>query len=250
MHRKEVTAEVCAKARNKRKGANIFLHRSEDWRMFFSGRLLGLFQEETIVVFYTRMARDAVRLCGKKWETQKGLTWSKHPSVSKVMEQTDVKSSNSLKASPTTRAGVMRIPTIYAILGKPRSKLQMWNFDPITWESRNWSNEKLQGREVHAKESHKDNSLSEKAAQKIREAGNCELYKTKFQATHCRYLLEIPKNTMGRCTHSWKMTEGCTKALTQLEILLRDELELRFKIPHKGIVENQNKSMLRETEKD
>ena len=45
----------------------------------------------------------------------------------------------------------------------------MWNFDPITPESRNWSNEELQGREVHAKESHKDNSLSEKAAKKIHE---------------------------------------------------------------------------------
>ena len=49
------------------------------------------------------------------------------------------------------------------------SKLQMCNFDPITSESRNWSNEELQGREVHAKESHKDNSLSEKAAKKIHE---------------------------------------------------------------------------------
>ena len=44
-----------------------------------SGRLLGLVQEETTVVFYTRMPRDTVRLCGKKWETQEGLTWSKHP---------------------------------------------------------------------------------------------------------------------------------------------------------------------------
>ena len=49
------------------------------------------------------------------------------------------------------------------------SKFQMWNFDRITSESRNWSNEELQGREVHAKESHKDNSLSEKAAKKIHE---------------------------------------------------------------------------------
>ena len=57
----------------------------------------------------------------------------------------------------------------------------MWNFYPITSESRNWSTEELQGREVHAKESHKDNSLSEKAAKKIHEANKCELHKTKFK---------------------------------------------------------------------
>ena len=55
------------------------------------------------------------------------------------------------------------------------------NLDPITSESRNWSNEELQKREVHAKESHKDNSLSKKAAKKIHEAGNCELHQTKFK---------------------------------------------------------------------
>ena len=38
---------------------------------------------------------------------------------------------------------------------------------PLASESRNWSNEELQGREVHAQESHKDNSLSEKAPKKI-----------------------------------------------------------------------------------
>ena len=36
-------------------------------------------------------------------------------------------------------------------------------------------------REVHAEDSHKDNSLSEKAAKKSYEAGNCELHKTKFK---------------------------------------------------------------------
>ena len=42
------------------------------------------------------------------------------------------------------------------------------------------------------------------------------------------------------------MTGG---ALTQLEILLRDEPELRFKSSHKGIIKNQKKSLPRETEK-
>ena len=78
----------------------------------------------------------------------------------------------------------MKASTFGAILGNPRSKLKMWNFDPITSESRNWSNEESQGRE--AKESHKDNSLSEKAAKKIHEAGNCELRETKIQATHSK----------------------------------------------------------------
>ena len=56
--------EVCAKACNKRKGAQIS----------YTDRKIGelsLVQEETIVVFYTHMPRDAVRLCGKKWETQR-----------------------------------------------------------------------------------------------------------------------------------------------------------------------------------
>ena len=73
----------------------------------------------------------------------------------------------------------MKASTFGAIPGKQISKLQMWNFDPITSESRSWPNEELHGREVHAKESHKDNILSEKAAKKIHEAGNCELHKTK-----------------------------------------------------------------------
>ena len=45
------------------------------------------------------------------------------------------------------------------------------------------------------------------------------------------------------------MTEDCTNALTQMEIIIRDEPELRFKTPHKGIIKNQKKSMPRETEK-
>ena len=83
------------------------------------------------------------------------------------------------RSNTPTRFWVVKASTFSAILGKPRSTLQMWNFDPITSESRHWSNEELQGREVHAKD------LSEKAAKKIHEAGNCEFHKTKIQATHC-----------------------------------------------------------------
>ena len=61
-----------------------------------------------------------------------------------------------------------------------RSKLQMWDFDPILSESRNWSREELQGRKVHAKESHKDNSLRMKVAKKIHEVDNWQLHKTKI----------------------------------------------------------------------
>ena len=37
----------------------------------------------------------------------------------------------------------IRTPTFCAILAKPRPNLQMWDFDPIPSESRNWSNEEL-----------------------------------------------------------------------------------------------------------
>ena len=39
----------------------------------FSGRQLGLVQEKTQVVFYTRMPRETVRQRGKKWRTQEDL---------------------------------------------------------------------------------------------------------------------------------------------------------------------------------
>ena len=43
--------------------------------------------------------------------------------------------------------------------------------------------------------------------------------------------------------------EGCTNALTQLEMTIRGEPQLSFKMPHNGIIKNQKKSMPRETEK-
>ena len=69
---------------------------------------------------------------------------------------------------------VMITSTFGAILGKPRPKLRMWDFDPIQSQLVD-----LQGRAVHADtNSHKDNILSEKAAKKSHEAGNCEMHKT------------------------------------------------------------------------
>ena len=138
-------------------------------------------------------------------------------------------------------SSAMRTPTFCAILVKPRSNLQMWDFDPIPSESRNWSNEALQGRAVHTKDSQKDNSLSEKAAKKIHEAGDCELHKANSSNS-----LQTPT----WYSKKWKRrgVQG-VHALTQLGMILRDEPRLRFKIPHKGNIENQKKSMPRETEK-
>ena len=70
-------AEVCAKARNTRKETKL-RRRAEDWSVF-SGRQVDFVQMETIAIFCTRMPRDAVRLCGKKWKTQENLTQNKYP---------------------------------------------------------------------------------------------------------------------------------------------------------------------------
>ena len=88
---------VCAKARNKRKGAKIS----------YTDRKIGelsLVQEDTIVVFYTRMLRDAVRLCGKKWETQRRSHLKRvSSSVPNVKEQTDVKKKKQTVSRPVLR---------------------------------------------------------------------------------------------------------------------------------------------------
>ena len=57
--RKGEESRARASSRDKMKGADS-LHRSGRLENVFSGRLL--FKKETIVVFYTRMPRDAVRL--------------------------------------------------------------------------------------------------------------------------------------------------------------------------------------------
>ena len=70
-------AEVYAKARNTRKGTKL-RRRAEDWSVF-SERQVDFVQMKTIAIFCTRMPRDAVRLCGKKWKTQENLTQNKYP---------------------------------------------------------------------------------------------------------------------------------------------------------------------------
>ena len=92
-------AEVYAKARNTGKGRKHFLHRSRDWRMFFSGRHLDFVQMETFAIFYTSMPRDAVRLWKEVRDAKRSHLEQVSSSVPKVKGQTDVKSSN----SPTTR---------------------------------------------------------------------------------------------------------------------------------------------------
>ena len=68
----------------------------------FIGRLSGLVPEETSVDFYTRMPRDAVRLWKEVGDVRRSHPEQTSSSVPKVKEQTDVKSSNSLRASPAT----------------------------------------------------------------------------------------------------------------------------------------------------
>ena len=71
-------AEVCAKARNKKIGRK-HLTMSGRLKNVFSGKQLGLVQEETLVVFYTRMPRETVRTpWNEVRDTQEILTWSKH----------------------------------------------------------------------------------------------------------------------------------------------------------------------------
>ena len=87
------------------------------------------------------------------------------------------------------------------------------------------------------KTQHEHNILSEKAAKKIHEAGNCDLHKTIFKQ-FIAYAYMISK----------KITVS-VHALTQLETTIRGQQALRIKNPHKGIIKNQQKSMPRETEK-
>ena len=67
---------------------------------------MGLVQEETLVVFYTRMPRETVRTTWTEvWRYARNPHLEQaYSSVPKVKKQTDGKSLNSLKASPETRA--------------------------------------------------------------------------------------------------------------------------------------------------
>ena len=125
----------------------------------------------------------------------------------------------------------------------------MWDFDPILTESRNWSNEELHGRAVQAeKNSHKDNILSEKAAKKSHEARNCELHKTKFK--HIIADVDMPFHRLRRGGTFSRNTTGLYKRSHPIgNSISRKNSKFRFKIPHEGIIENQNKGMFLEAEK-
>ena len=77
----------------------------------FSRQQLGLVQEETLVVFYTRMPRETVRITWNEVEIRKKFSpRSKHTLLyRKWNTQTDGKSLNSLKASPGYKSGNRRI---------------------------------------------------------------------------------------------------------------------------------------------
>ena len=70
-------AEVRAKARNNRKGRKI-LTLSGRLKNVFCAKQFGLDQEETLVVFYTRMPRETVR-----------TTWNEMEIRKKFSEETD-----------------------------------------------------------------------------------------------------------------------------------------------------------------
>ena len=67
---------------------------------------MGLVQEETLVVFCTRMPREIVRTTWDQVERRKKISHRTSIlfSTESVKTQTDVKSFFSLKASPVTRA--------------------------------------------------------------------------------------------------------------------------------------------------
>ena len=117
-------------SRDKRKRAK-FLHRAEDWTMFSAEDTV---QEETLVVFYTRIPRETVRQRGKKWRTQENLAKSKHPlQYRKFKTQTDEKIWNSLKAGPATKAknplsmvGKMKKIVMWFFTSSRMSWLQVW----------------------------------------------------------------------------------------------------------------------------
>ena len=72
---------------------------------FFSGRQMDIVQEQTLVVFYTRMPRGTVRQRGKKMEDARKCRQEQASSpVPKVKKQTDVNGLYSLKACPVTGA--------------------------------------------------------------------------------------------------------------------------------------------------
>ena len=81
---------------------------------------------------------------------------------------------------------------------------EMWNFDPITSESRNWSNEELQGREVHAKESHKDNSLSEKTAKKFMKQAIASCIRKKFKQLIADVYMKFHGVFVQTLSRNWK----------------------------------------------
>ena len=69
----------------------------------FSVGQLGLVQEETLVVFYTRMPRETARTMWNEVEINSHLEQAYSP-IPKMKKQTDGKSLNSLKASSATKA--------------------------------------------------------------------------------------------------------------------------------------------------
>ena len=71
-------AEVCAKASNKKGRGETLSYTERKSGECFQRKTIFSVHIETCAIIYPRMAWDAVRLCGKNWETQKDLTWNKY----------------------------------------------------------------------------------------------------------------------------------------------------------------------------
>ena len=100
----------------------------------FSGRQLGLVQEETLIVLYTRMPRETVRTTWNEVETRKKFSPRTSVLFSTESEETDWrKSLNSLKASLATKlkkslsvAGKMKKIVVSLSTSSFVSWLQVW----------------------------------------------------------------------------------------------------------------------------
>ena len=117
-----------------KKGEKL-LHRAEGWRMFFSGRQLGLVQEETLVVFYTRMPRETVRTTWDEVEIRKKFSPRASILFSTESEETDwrEKLEQSLRPvlrlkqkNPSSMVGKMKKIVMWFSTSSRMSWLQVW----------------------------------------------------------------------------------------------------------------------------
>ena len=150
-------AEVCAKARNKRKGRNI-LTLSGRLKNVFSGKQLGLGQEETLVVFlHTHATGGPWRQRGMKWRYARNSHLEQaYSSLPKVKKQTDGKKleqskgqswKNSLSMMGKMKKIVAWLPTSSRVSWlQVWKQMHSWLSLPI-WTCWRWEATSARGRE-------------------------------------------------------------------------------------------------------